>query len=123
MLSRYSAMDVMPQLSAPNLNLSALPPVAIEAWSVDGLLRPISLETNDSFSRYFAGVDGASLAGAVGASPQPVASLSPVVGQYFDQDFLGDMGVVLNNFVESGQLWAMLFGIVLGYMIRNLTAY
>jgi hypothetical protein len=30
---------------------------------------------------------------------------------------------IWNNFVESGQLWALLFGIVLGYMIRNLTAY
>jgi hypothetical protein len=123
MLSRHSAMDVMPQLSAPALNLSALPSVSIEAWAVDGLLRPISLETNDSFSGYFTGVDGASLAGVVGGTPGPVASFSPVVGQYFDQDFLGDMGAVLNNFVESGQLWAMLFGIVIGYMIRNLTAY
>jgi hypothetical protein len=123
MLSRHSAMDVMPQLSAHALKLSALPPVSIEAWSVEGLLRPISLETNDSFSSYFAGFDGVSLAGVAGATPGQAAPPSPVVGQYFDQDFLGDMGAVLNNFVESGQLWAMLFGIVVGYMIRNLTAY
>ena len=123
MLSRYSAMDVMPQLSAPDLNLAELLPVSLEAWSVDGLLRPISLEANDSFSRYFAGVDGASLASVVGASPQSVAPISPVLAQQFDQDILGDMGDMWNNFVDSGQIWALLFGIVLGYMIRNLTAY
>ncbi|MEO1592326.1 MAG: hypothetical protein AAFU71_13695 [Cyanobacteria bacterium J06632_22] len=47
----------------------------------------------------------------------------PVVGQYFDQDFFGSSGEILTNFVESGQIWALLIGIVLGYLIRGLTTY
>lgn len=27
-----------------------------------------------------------------------------------------------NNFVQTGQIWAMLVGIVIGYAIRNITA-
>ncbi|MEO0539500.1 MAG: hypothetical protein AAFZ80_01400 [Cyanobacteria bacterium P01_A01_bin.105] len=57
---------------------------------------------------------------------QPLLDLSVdqyLVGQYFDQDFLGDTGKIFNTFVESGQIWALLIGIVLGYLIRGLTAY
>ncbi|MBD1918501.1 hypothetical protein H6F55_15505 [Phormidium sp. FACHB-322] len=50
-------------------------------------------------------------------------ALSPVLAQQFDQDILGDIVEIWSNFVESGQLWALLFGIVLGYFIRNLTAF
>jgi hypothetical protein len=28
-----------------------------------------------------------------------------------------------NNFVQSGQVWALVFGFVLGYLFRSLTAY
>jgi hypothetical protein len=28
-----------------------------------------------------------------------------------------------NNFVQSGQVWALIFGFVLGYLFRSLTAY
>ncbi|PZV19427.1 MAG: hypothetical protein DCF21_07185 [Leptolyngbya sp.] len=65
------------------------------------------------------------MAGAPGAAGLAVANdaLSPVLAQQFDQDILGDIVNVWNNFVDSGQIWALLFGIVLGYMIRNLTAF
>lgn len=46
-----------------------------------------------------------------------------VLAQYFDQDFLGDMGKIWNNFVESGQIWALLIGIVVGYLFRGMTSY
>jgi len=58
-----------------------------------------------------------SVANASSSAPQYV------VGQYFDQDFFGSSGEILNNFVESGQIWALLIGIVLGYLIRGLTTY
>jgi|688.fasta_scaffold34151_2 hypothetical protein len=48
---------------------------------------------------------------------------SPIIAQQFDQDILGDLSDAWNNFVDSGQVWALIIGIVLGYMIRNLTAY
>ena len=52
---------------------------------------------------------------------QPLESM--VLAQYFDQDILGDLGVAMSQFVESGQAWALLIGIVLGYLIRGLTTY
>jgi hypothetical protein len=89
--------------------------------SIEGVLRPIALDARPDFSSYFTGADPSAAAGTAGISAkQP---LSPVLAQQFDQDVLGDMRNIWNNFVESGQLWALLFGIVLGYMIRNLTAY
>jgi len=63
---------------------------------------------------------------ASAALPSAAGSLSgeqALVGQYFDQDFLGSAGEILGNFVESGQIWALLIGIVLGYLIRGLTTY
>lgn len=90
--------------------------------SVDTLLRPITLGDGDGFSGYFTGVELSPVAGVAGF-PVDTEALSPVLAQQFDQDILGDMVDIWNNFVDSGQLWALLFGIVLGYFIRNLTAF
>ncbi|HEY9880101.1 MAG TPA: hypothetical protein V6D29_16720 [Leptolyngbyaceae cyanobacterium] len=46
-----------------------------------------------------------------------------VLAQYFDQDFIGDMGKTWNHFVQSGQIWALLIGIVIGYLFRGMTTY
>ncbi|MDJ0704719.1 MAG: hypothetical protein QNJ46_15655 [Leptolyngbyaceae cyanobacterium MO_188.B28] len=48
---------------------------------------------------------------------------SMIIAQYFDQDILGDLGNGWSKFVESGQVWALLIGIVLGYLIRGITTY
>jgi hypothetical protein len=45
----------------------------------------------------------------------------PIIAQQFDQDVLGDAGNLLSNFVQSGQIWALLVGFVLGYMLRSVT--
>ncbi len=113
-------MDVIPQLSGSLVQGSFQ--AASPSLSVDTILRPVSLGDGDGFSGYFTEVAIASAPGAAGLATAPSA-LSPVLAQEFDQDILGDMGNVWNNFVESGQIWALLFGIVLGYMIRNLTAF
>ena len=47
----------------------------------------------------------------------------PIIAQQFDQDVLGDAGNIFSNFVQSGQLWALLIGFVLGYMLRSVTTY
>lgn len=39
----------------------------------------------------------------------------------FNQDVLGDMGKGWNAFVKSGQIWALLIGIAVGYMFRSIT--
>ncbi|NEP58622.1 MAG: hypothetical protein F6K31_16665 [Symploca sp. SIO2G7] len=49
---------------------------------------------------------------------------TPVIAQQFDEDsFLDRSGDILGDFVESGQLWALLIGVVLGYVIRGVTTY
>ncbi|MEA5516133.1 hypothetical protein [Nodularia sp. UHCC 0506] len=40
-----------------------------------------------------------------------------------DPDVVGQMQRTWNNFVESGQVWALLIGLVIGYMLRSLTSY
>lgn len=48
---------------------------------------------------------------------------TPVIGQYFDQDLIGTSGAMLKGFYESGQLWALLIGIVLGYIFKSAFSY
>lgn len=43
------------------------------------------------------------------------------LAQSFDQDVMGDIRSGFTNFVETGQVWALLIGLVLGYVIRGLT--
>jgi hypothetical protein len=47
----------------------------------------------------------------------------PVVGQYFDQDLMGSTGKMLTGFYESGQLWAVLIGVVIGYSLKSFSSY
>lgn len=55
------------------------------------------------------------------------AEISPIqttqVIAQFDQDILGDLSRVFGGFIESGQIWALLIGIVIGYVIRGITTY
>jgi hypothetical protein len=48
---------------------------------------------------------------------------TPVIGQYFDQDLIGTTGQMLNGFYESGQLWALLIGVVIGYGLKSFSSY
>lgn len=47
----------------------------------------------------------------------------PVVAQQFDQDILGDLANAWNNFVQTGQIWALIIGVIIGYLVRGLTTY
>jgi len=40
-----------------------------------------------------------------------------------DPDVLGQMQTAWNNFIESGQFWALLIGLVVGYLFRSFTSY
>ena len=46
-----------------------------------------------------------------------------VIAQQFDQDVIGDLGNAFNTFVQSGQVWALLIGFILGYLLRSVTTY
>jgi hypothetical protein len=45
-----------------------------------------------------------------------------IIAQQFDQDVMGDIRTGFNHFVDSGQVWALLIGLVLGYLFRSITA-
>ncbi len=117
-------MDVIPQLPDALLqgSFQVASPAVVDTLSIDTILRPVSLGNGGGFSGYFTEVAIASAPGAAGLTWGNDA-FSPVLAQQFDQDILGDIATTWANFVESGQIWALLFGIVLGYMIRNLTAF
>ncbi|MBD2501072.1 hypothetical protein [Anabaena azotica] len=38
-------------------------------------------------------------------------------------NFIGQMQKTWNHFVQTGQIWALLIGLFVGYMFRNLTKY
>ncbi|WP_414549794.1 hypothetical protein [Anabaena sp. CCY 0017] len=40
-----------------------------------------------------------------------------------DPDVVGQMQQAWNNFVLTGQVWALLIGLVIGYILRGLTSY
>lgn len=40
-----------------------------------------------------------------------------------DPDLIGQIQKAWNIFVKSGQIWALLIGLVVGYIFRNLTKY
>lgn len=54
---------------------------------------------------------------------QTAVTTKPLVGQLIEDNFFDRSGDILGNFVESGQLWALLIGVVLGYAIRGMTTY
>ncbi|EKV03462.1 hypothetical protein Lepto7375DRAFT_5760 [Leptolyngbya sp. PCC 7375] len=55
---------------------------------------------------------------------QPVAAVTmPVIAQQFEDNLFERSGDILGNFVDSGQLWALLIGMVVGYVIRGITTY
>ncbi|MGK7929517.1 MAG: hypothetical protein AB4290_30470 [Spirulina sp.] len=42
--------------------------------------------------------------------------------QVSDPNVIGQMQDAFNNFISSGQVWALMIGFIIGYVIRGLTA-
>jgi len=36
-------------------------------------------------------------------------------------DIIGDLTKAFNNFIQSGQVWALLIGLVVGYLLKSIT--
>lgn len=53
----------------------------------------------------------------------PNHSLVIAQQQIQDIDILADVQAAFDSFVSSGQVWALLIGLVLGYLVRSLTTY
>lgn len=51
------------------------------------------------------------------------AATTPLIAQQFQDNLFNNFQGTFNHFVESGQVWALLAGILVGYLIRSLTAY
>lgn len=43
--------------------------------------------------------------------------------QINDPNLLGNFQKAFDNFIQSGQGWALLIGLIIGYMIRGFTSY
>lgn len=43
--------------------------------------------------------------------------------QIKDPDVLGQMQQAFKNFIDSGQVWALLIGIVIGYIFRGMSSF
>ncbi len=54
-------------------------------------------------------------------------ALSPsdwlTLAQQFETDVFADFRNFLTTFIESGQIWALVIGFILGYILRSLTSY
>jgi len=46
-----------------------------------------------------------------------------LLAQQFDTDVFAGFRRAVSNFFESGQVWALVIGFILGYLIRGLTTY
>ena len=44
-----------------------------------------------------------------------------LIAQQFKQDMMGDATKSWNNFVKSGQIWALIIGVAVGYLFRSIT--
>ncbi|MCM1984354.1 hypothetical protein [Lyngbya confervoides] len=51
------------------------------------------------------------------------ATQTIIVAQTFNDNLGQDVSGAFNNFIESGQVWALGIGFVLGYIVRSFTAY
>ena len=45
------------------------------------------------------------------------------LAQTYEDNLGSDVSGAFNNFIESGQVWALGIGFILGYIVRSLTAY
>ncbi|MDZ8184657.1 MAG: hypothetical protein RMX96_07390 [Nostoc sp. ChiSLP02] len=50
-------------------------------------------------------------------------NLATAVPAISDPDLMGQIQKSWNHFIQTGQVWALLIGLVIGYMIRNLTIF
>lgn len=46
-----------------------------------------------------------------------------LLAQTYEDNLGNDVSSAFNNFIESGQVWALGIGFILGYIVRSLTSY
>lgn len=73
------------------------------------LLSPVTVEPAPAISRF--------------TSASTPKTQAVVLAQQFDQDVLGDLGGAFKTFIDSGQVWALIVGVIVGYLFRGMTTY
>ncbi|MGB3642441.1 MAG: hypothetical protein WBA39_33390 [Rivularia sp. (in: cyanobacteria)] len=63
------------------------------------------------------------LSNTVNAQNRIPVNWSVLAQNVTDPDLIGQIEKAWNNFIQTGQIWALLIGLVIGYLIRNLTSY
>ena len=89
----------------------------VEQFVYQFLASPMKIDTYSEFP----GDLTLSTAALLG-QPAPL-KMTPLVAQQFEDTLFERSGNILDNFVESGQVWALLGGVVIGYVIRGITTY
>ena len=51
-----------------------------------------------------------------------LVSSSIWIAQAIKDDLFNNVGVSWNNFIQSGQVWSLVIGFVLGYLFRSITS-
>ncbi len=46
-----------------------------------------------------------------------------LLAQTYKEDILGNIGKAWDNFIRTGQVWALVVGFVIGYIFRSITSY
>jgi len=68
-------------------------------------------------------LDPTHLFGVVDSIHSHASVLGQILAEQFDTDVFRGFREWGSNFIESGQVWALLIGIVVGYLFRGLTTY
>ena len=51
-----------------------------------------------------------------------LVSSSIWIAQAIKYDLFNNVGASWNNFIQSGQVWSLVIGVVLGYLFRSITS-
>ncbi|MBD2090690.1 hypothetical protein H6F67_12580 [Microcoleus sp. FACHB-1515] len=54
---------------------------------------------------------------------QQMQSVDLALLAQFQNRVFSSFSAALDNFIQSGQVWAFLIGLVLGYLVRSFTSY
>lgn len=54
---------------------------------------------------------------------QQMQSIDPMLVAQFQNRVFSSFSAAIDNFIASGQVWAFVIGLVLGYLVRSFTSY
>lgn len=66
---------------------------------------------------------GLPAAGSHSLVPDVLTTPASLLAQQFNQDVFADIRKGFNHFIQTGQVWAMLIGFILGYLFKSATSY